>query len=369
MKSKPDRSPWGHTYARFPVELCEEIIDSIAAEEHDRIALKALATCAQVCRAWYPRAQFYLKTPDMYCKNATLSHRPSLSDFYKPKKQFLLKGREPPITHFFTVAPYMPWLRALRIDELDLEKEHTTLVQTASSLIFVEYLKLQHCKTQNAAQLSRFVTSFPALSTLNIGCILPPSGLRGSSLRCNRSKSSLRHLQIWLKPHISPLFDCFITARPFVTNLRVLELVWTPVSDSRHYNSLLQDVGELFAQCGNSLEQLHWKMLAATPHSFPQSSISLSPLTNLQSLKVECYTKPGNTVEYALHLLETVSVGNKLTQISILQPDDFGEEVKSLDHLLTSERFRAMRNLHVLMKGQIDQFPKLRAQGVQIICP
>lgn len=71
--------PCGHQTSHLPIELCEMIIDCIAAGVDDSLrTLKTLAACARVCRAWLHRAQYCLSS-DFTCRNATLQRWPNVA--------------------------------------------------------------------------------------------------------------------------------------------------------------------------------------------------------------------------------------------------------------------------------------------------
>ena len=150
----------------------------------------------------------------------------------------------------------MPWFDYLTIRDLDLSREHKSIHRMVTSSS-VTMLELRTCKTRSTAQLGRFITSFPSLSSLCLrSWTLCPSGLQDTGIRCSGSKSSIRRMVLNPVQNMSGLLDYFLKARPFVTNLNELILQWEYTESIDQNTSLLQGLNELFHHCSQNLEKL-----------------------------------------------------------------------------------------------------------------
>ena len=151
----------------------------------------------------------------------------------------------------------IPLLTYLRIVSLDLSREHVLIYQVVASSSFITHLVLSGSTTQGAAQLGRFITSFPSLRTLSLdGWSLSPSGLHDTGVRRSSSKSSIKIMHLNLGPNISGLLRYFARAHPFITHLEDLQLWWKYTQDTEQNMLLLQGVNEMFQQCSQHLFHL-----------------------------------------------------------------------------------------------------------------
>ena len=170
--------------------------------------------------------------------------------------QIAFRGFTPPLLYFLFETSSIPRFRVLEIFELNLSREHRFL-HRVTQFSSITTLNLDTCLTQSAAQLGRFVTSFPSLKTFSLrSWSLPPSGLKDTRIRGSRSKASITELNLRLAPNISGLLDYFLKSEPFVTHLEKLALGWEYIEYAAYHVSLLHGIDELFQHCSLHLESL-----------------------------------------------------------------------------------------------------------------
>ena len=88
-------------------------------------------------------------------------------------------------------------------------------------------------------------------------------------------------------------------------------------------------------------------------------------MTNLYGIHYINYDAGGIATLARKHL-ETASEENDITEISIWQVEDFGEEAELLENLLSSYRFRFLCRFEVRHKRQIASFSRLQRYGVEV---
>ena len=170
----------------------------------------------------------------------------------------------PPLSHFLRVMSGIRRLTRLIVGDLDLTYEDPFLTKRTSS--FVTKLSLVHCKTANAAQLCRFIMSFPNISELEIvDWSLPPSGLRqGVGVRRRKLEGYLQMLDIELVPNIHLLLNSLIqiTGSFFKLNLQ-----W---EHSYNYEAL-EGVDQFLRSCNYSLTELSFWLRGIGTGPFPEN--------------------------------------------------------------------------------------------------
>ena len=169
----------------------------------------------------------------------------------------MARGFTPPLPQFLFEMSSRPLFDHLTISGLDLTREHPSIYQAVRSLDIAR-LDICHCMTQSAAQLGRFIISFPSLRTLNIrDWSLPPSGLQDAKVRHRtRYRFSIESLDICLVPNISALLNYAIGHKSFLAHLRELHLRWEYTDNDEHDLSSFRGVNDVFRHCWTSLESL-----------------------------------------------------------------------------------------------------------------
>ena len=172
----------------------------------------------------------------------------------------MLRKLIPPLSQFFMEISSILQRRRdfghLSIYGLDLSKEHLCIHRTVRFL-HVTRLDLCGCMTRSAAQLGRFITSFPSLRILKINSwLLSPSGLLDVRVKGTKSTTSLVSLDVYLVPNISGLLNYFIGHWFFLRYLTTLHLRWGYTDNDEHDLSSFRGVNDVFRHCWTSLESL-----------------------------------------------------------------------------------------------------------------
>ncbi|KAK7684202.1 hypothetical protein QCA50_012526 [Cerrena zonata] len=247
--------------SKFPTEVYETIIDYVAEiSGSDR---RHLGSCARVCRAWVPRAQMCLfsviafsfppQLQSLLSFQHTIRRKPFLLRYIKSFNADYHDGAPRPTT--LLTAYHMPGLERCYIASLDLKRAPPSLYRFPSSASSVQVLRLYDCETGDINQLCRFLTSFRSLSTLVLSW--PRYTIFGGHdlphLQFNRSKCSLKTLDIQFETNISVVLGSFIKARPFVAHLKHLTLAIPPFHS--YHKSTVQEITDLLQHCSDSLEE------------------------------------------------------------------------------------------------------------------
>ena len=227
---------------------------------------RTLIACSRVCREWRDRSQMHLSEPIQvpYEELISLSHnleRDRCTSSSIRGLTIVKKSGTTPI-FLFTIQNRLLHLDYLRIDELDLTREHRWL-HRASLFRSVREIKLCRLQPCRLSQLIRFINAFPSLSNLSLSNFafekLEYEGQRLSK-PCQTNTRSLTSLQLQLVPGVSRLIDWFIKAKPFLTQLKVLILYAWNIEDKDEVQSSFEGVERLLACCRGSVEDLRLQL-------------------------------------------------------------------------------------------------------------
>ena len=235
--------------------------------------METLALCALVCKAFNMLVCPYLLR-HWECRGAILRRGSDVElkafrirwefDYTFPEgetsAQITPRGFIPPLSQFFFEMSFGtsrsdPRFSHLTISDLDLSREHPFIHRTVRSL-WVTRLDLCRCMTQSAAQLGRFIISFPSLRVLNLSdWSLPPSGLQDIRVKAIKPMATIRSFDVCLVPNISALLD-YCNKRSFFGLLKSLHFRWEYTNSTEKDVALLRAMNSLLHRCSYSLESL-----------------------------------------------------------------------------------------------------------------
>ncbi|KAH9910315.1 uncharacterized protein B0H18DRAFT_1105035 [Fomitopsis serialis] len=226
--STSEDSSRGPSIPRLPVEVCERIIDYIAAgcntgyirtkgEPH----LITLTSCALVCQDWYSLTWYHLRQciylrdrKDVLSLSKTLRAKPRLREVIQ---QVVISSASPgerqPIRHLGMFAVMLAG-KAPRLSRITIENAEWTMGSVRMEDIgflgvfsYIDALDIYNVTLSSAAQLSRLVSALPWLRKLwcfNVDC-LQKQHVSPASLPLNCA--NLEHLQVrWAAPAVEDLF-------------------------------------------------------------------------------------------------------------------------------------------------------------------
>ncbi|KAH9931214.1 uncharacterized protein B0H18DRAFT_952748 [Fomitopsis serialis] len=223
-----ENSSRGPSIPRLPVEVCERIIDSIAAGWDTRYAdakgephLTTLTSCALVCQDWYFLTWYHLRQrihlrdrKDVLSLSKTLRAKPRLREVIQ---QVFISGGSPgerqPIRHLGTFAAMLagkaPRLSSITIEDAEWTIGMVRMEDIGFLALFssISTLDLSNVTLSSAAQLRHLVSALPWLSELwcfNVDCSqkqhVSPASL---PLNC----ANLDNLNVrWVAPAVEDLF-------------------------------------------------------------------------------------------------------------------------------------------------------------------
>ncbi|KAH9931228.1 uncharacterized protein B0H18DRAFT_929701 [Fomitopsis serialis] len=226
--STSEGSSHGPAISRLPVEVCERIIDYLAAgwdtghvvakgEPH----LTTLTSCALVCQDWYYLTWYHLRQrihlrdrTDVLSLSKTLRAKPRLREVIQ---QVVISGGSPgerqPIRHLGTFAAMLAG-KAPRLSRITIEDAEWTIGSVRMDDIgflgvfsSIDVLCLYNVTLSSAAQLSHLVSALQRLRYLwcsNVDC-LQKQHVSPASLPLNCA--SLKYLDVrWVAPAVEDLF-------------------------------------------------------------------------------------------------------------------------------------------------------------------
>ncbi|KAK7683425.1 hypothetical protein QCA50_013256 [Cerrena zonata] len=362
--------PW------LPTEVCEEIIDWVAAAyditKYSWGIQKTLYACALVCRAWVHCAQMHLFTniqvrPKYLCRlHSSLQSAGHILSSIRTLK--IGYDQKVPISSFL-VSHRLQNLSTLVIHGLDLAQEHTLLVR-APLFHTVQHLHLFGLKACKVSQLIRFINSFHSLISLELwfffkilehnGQILPrPSHI---------SSYSLTSLELRLIPGVSRLLDWCLKAGSFFAHIQKLTLCCYGHADKSEFISCFRGVGALLQNCSATIEELTLRMWEVPMVNEVSDLFYLESFPKLQTLSYQLY---GDYVlfKYAERQFSAVSSKSCIVEVQLNIYIDKYETARdifnSIDSTLTSDKFSSLLKVKLHKEISFDYFPKLQQQKKQ----
>ncbi|KAH9931235.1 uncharacterized protein B0H18DRAFT_929710 [Fomitopsis serialis] len=232
----------GSSIPRLPVDVCERIIDYIAAgwnmdyliakgEPH----LTALTSCALVCQDWYYLTWYHLRQhihlrdrKDVLSLSKTLRAKPRLREVIQ---QVVISGASPekrqPLRHLGTfvamLAGKVPRLSRITIEDAEWTTGSVRMEDIGLLGVFsnIDALDLSHVTLSSVAQLSHLVSALPRLRYVwcfGVDC-LQKQHVSPASLPLNCA--NLEHLDVrWVAPVVEDVFVHISRA----SRVRILEL-------------------------------------------------------------------------------------------------------------------------------------------------
>ncbi|KAK7684913.1 hypothetical protein QCA50_011747 [Cerrena zonata] len=359
--------PW------LPTEVCEEIIDWVAAAyditNYNWDIQKTLYACALVCREWVHCAQMHLFT-NVLVKPKYL-HR--LQNTLQSAGHILSSIRtldigydqKVPISSFL-ISYRLQNLSTLCINHLHLAQEHTLLFR-APLFHTVQYLYLDDLEECKVSQLIRFINSFHSLISLDLwfgfeilehnGQILPrPSYI---------SSCSLTFLYLQLIPGVSRLLDWCLKAGSFFTHIKKLTLYCYDYSDKSKFISCFRGVGALLQHCSATIEDLTLTLEQVPMVNEVSDLFHLESFPKLQRLSYRGLQDDA-MFKYAERQLSAVSSKSGIVEVQLYIRMDKYEPVRgicrSIDSTLTTDRFPSLHKVKLYKKIPFDHFPNLQQQ-------
>ncbi|KAH9931232.1 uncharacterized protein B0H18DRAFT_100720 [Fomitopsis serialis] len=226
--STSEGSSHGPAISRLPVEVCERIIDYLAAgwdtgyvvakgEPH----LTALTSCALVCQDWYFLTWYHLRRrvhlrdrTDVLSLSKTLRAKPRLREVIQ---QVVISGASPgerqPIRHLGTFAVMLagkaPRLRVITIEDAEWTIGSVRMEDIGFLGVFsyISTLDLSNVTLSSVAQLSHLVSALPRLRILlclNVDC-LQKQHVSPASLPLNSANLEVLEVR-WVAPAVEDLF-------------------------------------------------------------------------------------------------------------------------------------------------------------------
>ncbi|KAH9915649.1 uncharacterized protein B0H18DRAFT_92597 [Fomitopsis serialis] len=240
--STSEGSSHGPAIPRLPVEVCERIIDYVAAgwdtgypiakgEPH----LTTLTSCALVCQDWYFLTWYHLRQrihlrdrTDVLSLSKTLRAKPRLREVIQ---QVVISGASPgkrqAIPHLGTFAAMLAG-KAPRLSRITIEDAEWTIGSVRMEDIgflgvfsYIDTLNISKVTLSSVAQLSHLVSALPRLRKLwcfEVDC-LQKQHVSPASLPLNCA--NLEHLDVrWVAPAVEDVFVHISRA----SRVRILEL-------------------------------------------------------------------------------------------------------------------------------------------------
>ncbi|KAH9931217.1 uncharacterized protein B0H18DRAFT_100219 [Fomitopsis serialis] len=240
--STSEGSSHGSLIPRLPVEVCERIIDYIAAGwnteyvfEKGEPHLTALISCALVCQDWYFLTWYHLRQrihlrdrKDVLSLSKTLRAKPRLREVVQ---QVFISGGTPgerqPIRHLGAFAVMLAG-KAPRLSWINIEDAEWTIgfvrmedIGFLGVFSYINTLRISNVTLSSVAQLSHLVSALPQLGKLwcsNVDC-LQKQHVSPASLPLNCA--NLKYLEVrWVAPAVEDLFAHISRA----SRVRFLEL-------------------------------------------------------------------------------------------------------------------------------------------------
>ncbi|KAK7683428.1 hypothetical protein QCA50_013259 [Cerrena zonata] len=366
--------PW------LPTEVCEEIIDWVAAAyditNYNWDIQKTLYACALVCREWVHCAQMHLFT-NVLVKPKYL-HR--LQNTLQSAGHILSSIRtlgigydqKVPISSFL-ISYRLQNLSTLCINHLHLAQEHTLLFR-APLFHTVQYLHLDDLEECKVSQLIRFINPFHSLISLDLlfafeilehnGQILPrPSHL---------SSCSLTSLNLHLIPGVSILLDWCLKAGSFFTHIKKLALHYYGHKDKSEFISCFRGVGALLQHCSATIEDLTLSLDQVPMVNEVSDLFHLESFPKLQRLSYQL--SGGDTIfKYAERQFSAVSSKSGISEVQLDIYINKYEPVKdicsSIDSTLTSDKFSFLHKVKLYQDIPFDYFSNLQQQDKLEVVP
>ena len=249
---------------RFPIEVCEQIIDWVAAGRTTGICnlqvQRTLLACTLVCRAWQHRARKHL-----YARgDVTLKYVQVFGNTLRGLNNLSTIIVELNFIHSppFLLSPLLavhkfPNLRSLALGHLNLHGEHDMLYR-AFAFHAIQNLRLSQLRSRKASHIIRFINHFRYLTSLKIeqfkfgaleysGQVLPKA--------FNAPTRSLTTLALELIPGTSRLILWLIKAGPLLQNLKHLALTCENIQKKSQLCAAFDGVSQLLAYCAD-IEEL-----------------------------------------------------------------------------------------------------------------
>ncbi|KAH9915645.1 uncharacterized protein B0H18DRAFT_92367 [Fomitopsis serialis] len=226
--STSEGSSHGPAISRLPVEVCERVIDYVAAgwdmsyvDAKGEPHLTTLTSCALVCQDWYYLTWYHLRQrihlrdrTDVLSLSKTLRAKPRLREVIQ---QVVISGGSPgerqPILHLGTFAAMLAG-KTPRLSRITIEDAEWTMgsvrmedIGVLGVFSYVGTVYLCNVTLSSAAQLRHLVSALPRLRKLwcfNVDC-LQKQHVSPASLPLNCA--NLKVLEVrWFAPAVEDLF-------------------------------------------------------------------------------------------------------------------------------------------------------------------
>ncbi|KAK7684920.1 hypothetical protein QCA50_011754 [Cerrena zonata] len=363
------------TLPRLPIELCESIMDWIAAEcdpfLQNMWTRVTLLACSLVCRTWRYRAQLHLftcvnvKAESLSTFNRSLKAPRHLASFINELNIDSQSEHAMPVSSLF-IAHKSQNLKTLHIFCFDLTREHPWLCR-APLRCSVQVLDLEMLKKCNASQLIRFLNAFHSLSSLHVFLDFKTLEHNGQILPSPyyASSRSLTVLDLELIPGVFRLLDWFIKAGLLLGHLKMLMLACIAHQSQTEFQSCFGGVEALLRHCGATIEDL-----TLIFNDVPMMG-EVSDLFCLEHfVKMHKLTYRGDAMlKYAARQLSAVSSKSNLVEVQLdirllKEWSPVADLCKTIDSALVSAKYPMVRRVNVCREILFDYFSNLQKRGI-----
>ncbi|KAH8103022.1 hypothetical protein BXZ70DRAFT_1006192 [Cristinia sonorae] len=281
------RSHWHkHHCPLLPTEICEMVIDYIAASKGDANRTGTLMACAQVCRAWYSRSRshlldkicirdletveqvndFFLKThPKLKCCVRGLCiYQPSRTNLSHQGTQTTTASCITPI--LLRMAPIFRQLKTVTLVRLELSNAHPKFSPALTLLESVEDLTIRSSTCDHPRTLSRIINAIPTLTSLSL-IDLRFSKQEPTFMVPRRSSHCLPHFKLEFKDmHVHQICDALNYLR-FSSTQRLTVSIWIvqPHDNSWETNAQLAESVRAFQANHSGIKSVVVKLRFVTP--------------------------------------------------------------------------------------------------------
>ena len=253
-------------------------------------------------------------------------------------------------------------------------------------------LRLRSLQECLLSQLARFINSFPALTSLLLDFDFEKLEDKHQALPkpCYTSTRALSFLEVDIIPGSSKLIDWFLKAGSLIASLESLVVYCFKIKDEAEFILSFWGIGQLLGCCRTSLRSLSIYLenepivksvtdisMSIVSLVYAQTSTNIYTLVRLDLFRLQKITYGSYSMDhilsYVVQQLEEVSLPLALVEVCFdirLDESELDEELcKSIDQLLSSDKFPSLRVVDLHETIPFDNFPNLYKNGILTMLP